>query len=86
MNVTEALYRELFNDNLEREDLRRLGKVLKEAEMMVCPGYGVPDNGFVCGKEKDYDRPWCDDCQASADLDERNGENDPDFIYPHLLN
>lgn len=77
--MSQAL-RNLQHANERYEEERRLSKTIFPVEhpsllslteaQMICPGYGSPENGFTCGREKDYDREWCDNCQDSADLDQ----------------
>lgn len=46
----------------------------------TCVGYGSPQNGRICGRERDDGKPWCDSCQDSVDLD----SDTIHFDYPHL--
>ena len=37
--------------------------------MSLCKGYAHEINGLDCGKEKDFDREYCETCQESVDFD-----------------
>ena len=73
------------------------GKPLRIVRPSLCPGYSFPE-GSTCGKEKDYDRVLCDDCDEQRVRDQLELDNqaawrewqkgDPmpgeEVAYPHL--
>jgi hypothetical protein len=50
---------------------------LSEDEVSLCDGYTPPGKAVeYCGKEKDEDKPMCEECQEWVDEDARQAAED----------